>query len=164
MKFNWDASTFFKQLLAENKLAQEYGFRFCSVSSLDGFEEALGNMQSTRAFLCVSDTANGYTELNHSPHTRRVKTVFLALRHRLEDMDARAKAFDVLREIFRQILSKIILEKTKLEQECIYLDPRIDFSEIPQYFFSGCACAHFTLAIQVYTDLRYNPDEWTSTH
>jgi hypothetical protein len=34
------------------------------------------------------------------------------------------------------------------------------FSEIDRYFFSGCACAYFQIAVDVYTDLRYNADEW----
>ena len=51
-------------------------------------------------------------------------------------------------------------EKTKLENHCIYLDPRISFNEIDRYFFSGCACAYFQIAVDVYTDLRLNPDEW----
>ena len=65
-----------------------------------------------------------------------------------------------MRELFRQFMSLLILEKTKLEEKCIYLDPRISFNEIDRYFFSGCACAYFQVAVDVYTDLRYNADEW----
>ncbi|MBQ0062995.1 MAG: hypothetical protein KBS94_03070 [Prevotella sp.] len=32
--------------------------------------------------------------------------------------------------------------------------------EIDRYFFSGCACAYFQIATDVYTDLRYNQEEW----
>ena len=62
--------------------------------------------------------------------------------------------------VFRQFMSKLILEKTKLEQLCIYIDPRTSFNEIDRYFFSGCACAYFQIAVDVYTDLRINTDEW----
>ena len=48
-----------------------------------------------------------------------------------------------------------------VEREHIYLDPRISFNEIPQYFFSGCACAYFQVATDVYTDLRFNSEEWS---
>ena len=44
----------------------------------------------------------------------------------------------------------------------VYLDPRIRFSEIPEYFASGCACASFQVAVDIYTDLRYNQSEWLS--
>lgn len=117
-------------------------------------------MQQSLAFICVSDIANGYTELNNTPRTRRVKTIFMAMRHKIDDMRARNTCMDTMREVFRQFMSKLILEKTKLENHCIYLDPRISFNEIDRYFFSGCACAYFQIAVDVYTDLRLNPDEW----
>lgn len=157
---DWQAAAFFETLLAKNKLARSERFVFCRVSGLDGFEEALADMQTTANFCCVSDIADGYTELNNSPRTRRVKTVFLAMRHRAEDMEARADCMETMRELFRQFMSVLILEKTKLEQSAIYLDPRISFNEIDRYFFSGCACAYFQIAVDKYTDLRYNADEW----
>lgn len=158
--FNWNATAYFEELSAKNKLAQAEGFTFCRVSGLEGFEEALHNMQGSTAFVCVSDIAQGFTELNNSPHTRRVKTVFLAMRHALDDMQARQECMETMRELFRQFMSSLILERTRLEQNCIYLDPRISFNEIDRYFFSGCACAYFQIAVDVFTDLRYNANEW----
>ena len=99
--FNWDAVSFFEGLSANNKLAQAEGFTFCRVSGLEGFEEALHIMQNNTAFVCVSDIAQGFTELNNSPHTRHVKTVFLAMRHGLDDMVARQVCMDIMRELFR---------------------------------------------------------------
>ena len=156
----WNATDFFEHLTESNKLARQEHFTFCRVSGLDGFEEALDNMQQSTAFVCVSDIANGYTELNNTPRTRRVKTIFMAMRHKIDDMDARLACMETMRELFRQFMSKLILEKTRLEQQCIYLDPRISFNEIDRYFFSGCACAFFQVAVDVFTDLRYNGDEW----
>lgn len=78
---NWDASSFFERLASKNKLAKTEEFRFCRVSGLEGFEEAIQHLQSTANFIAVSDISQGYTELNTTPHTRRVKTVFFAMRH-----------------------------------------------------------------------------------
>ncbi len=161
LKGIWDATTFFEELTATNRLATAENFVFCRVSGLEGFEEAVNQMQSATAFVCVSDIADGYTELNNTPRTRRVKTVFLAMRHRVDDMEARSECIETMRELFRQFMSKLLLEKVKLEQNCIYLDPRISFSEIDRYFFSGCAAAYFQIAVDVYTDLRFNEDEWS---
>lgn len=157
---NWNSSAFFQELTSTNKFAKQHDFIFAKVSGLDGFEEALNALQSATAIIAVSDISQGYIEVNNSPHTRRVKTVFLAMRHALGNMDARQKCMDTMRELFRQFMSKLILEKTRLEQNNIYLDPRISFQEIDQYFFSGCACAYFQLAIDTFTDLRYDPTEW----
>ena len=74
--FNWDAVSFFEGLSANNKLAQAEGFTFCRVSGLEGFEEALHTMQGNTAFVCVSDIAQGYTELNNPPpYTARKDSV-----------------------------------------------------------------------------------------
>lgn len=157
---SWNAAPFFQTLTSTNKFAQSHAFTFANVSGLDGFEEALQQLQSATAIVAVSDISQGYIEVNNSPHTRRVKTIFLAMRHALGDMTARQACMDSMRELFRQFMSKLILEKTRLEQNSIYLDPRITFQEIDQYFFSGCACAYFQIAVDTYTDLRYDPTEW----
>lgn len=156
----WDAAVFFESLTSSNRLAQSEGFAFCRVSGLDGFEEAIAQLQTQTAFVCVSDINDGYTELNNTPRTRRVKTVFLAMRHAAEDMTARTECMETMRELFRQFMSQLILEKVKLEHKCIYLDSRITFNEIDRYFFSGAACAYFQIAVDCFTDLVYNPDEW----
>lgn len=156
----WNATAFFQQLTNTNKLAANSGFVFCRVSGLDGFEEALARMQKTKAFVCVSDISAGNVAINNTPRTRRVKTVFLAMRHRIDDMNARQNCFNTMREIFRQFMSVLILEKTRLAEEYIFMDDRITFEEISQFFFSGCACAYFNITIDVFTDLRFNENEW----
>ena len=159
--FSWNATAFFENLTQRNKFAQEKHFKFCRVSGLDGFEEALAKMLSTTAFICVSDISQGFTDINNTPHTRRVKTVFLAMRHAIDNMEARQRCMDMMRELFRQYMSVLILEQTKLQEHSIYLDPRISFQEIDRYFFSGCACAYFQIAVDTYTDLQDNSEEWT---
>ncbi len=47
----WNATEYFKHLTATNRLAKSEGFTFCSVSGLDGFEEALDHMQRSKAFI-----------------------------------------------------------------------------------------------------------------
>ena len=156
----WNAAAFFENLTATNRLARKEGFTFCRVSGLDGFEEAVNEAQTQTAFVCVSDIADGYTELNNTPRTRRVITVFFAMRHAIDDMDARNECVEIMRELFRQLMSVLTLERVKLEQNCIYLDPRISFNEIDRYFFSGAAGAYFQIAVDVFTDLRYRAEEW----
>lgn len=157
---NWDASLFFEELVGKNRLARQEHFTFHRVSGLDGFEEALHSLQTTTALVAVSDISQGYTQLNNTPHTRRVKTVFMAMRHAMDDMRARQECMDIMRELFRQFMSVLIQERTRIEKYHICLDPRISFQEIDTYFFSGCACAYFQIAVDIYTDLRYNKDEW----
>ncbi len=159
--FNWDAASFFERLTARNRLARDSGYRFCRVASLEGFHGALTDMYDTPAFVAISDETEGYTDIDNTPHTRRVKLVFLAMRHAADRMDLREKALDNMRELFRQFMSVLIREKTQLEEGRIYLDERIRFKEMDKYFFTGCACAYFQIAVDTYTNLEYNPGEWT---
>lgn len=157
---DWNASDFFLKLTATNRLAMAEGFTFCHVSGLEGFEEAVSEMQMHNAFVCVSDINDGYTELNNTPRTRRIKTVFMAMRHKAGDMEARTECMEIMRELFRQFMTRLIPEKVRLEQNCIYLDPRITFSEIDRYFFNGAAGAYFQIAVDCYTDLRIDTEQW----
>lgn len=158
--YDWDASTYFERLTSKNKLAQAEGFRFCRVSGLDGFEEALSAMQNTTAFVCVDELGAGYSQIAPSPRTRRVKTVYLAIRHPVDDMLARQQCFETMRELFRQFMTAFIRERTSIEEHFLYVDPRIQFSEISQYFMSGCACASFQVSVDSMTNLCYDGDEW----
>ena len=142
---DWNATRFFADLLKINRLAKKENFTFCSVSGLEGFEQTLHSVQTAKAFCCVSDIADGFTELDNTPHTRRVKTVFLAMRHAVDYVEARNECMETMRELFRQFMSALNLERIRLQQNCIYLDRRISFTEIDRYFFSGCACAYLSL-------------------
>ena len=98
--------------------------------------------------------------MNNTPQTRRVKTVFLEMRHTINDMTARERCIEIMRELFRQYMSVLIQEQTRLQQNNIYIDPRVSFQEIDKYFFTGCACAYFQIAVDTFTDLQYNEAEW----
>ncbi len=158
--YNWDATGYFRHLTSRNRLAKKQGYMFASVSGLDGLEEYIATVQSSRAAVCVSDISPGYTEMNNTPHTRRVKTVFLMKRHRIGDMAARAACMDEMRELFRQFMSHLFKERTRINQGTLYLDPRVQFTEIERYFAAGAACAYFQIALDTYTDLVYRDEEW----
>jgi len=160
LNFDWNATAFFQTLTQENKLCQSKGYNFAKCSGLDGLEDFLATMQTVTRAVLVSDISPGVTDLNNAPRTRRVKTVFFVCRHALGNMDARNAAMAELREIFRQFMSRVLLEKSRIEQGILYFDPRVQFTEISPYFASGCACAYFQIAVNTMTDLQYRADEW----
>lgn len=157
----WNAAEFFEKLTNNNLLAQKEGFFFGQCSGLDGFEDALKEAQEHNAFVCVSDISDGSMDMNNTPRTRQVKTVFLAMRHEPEDMKQRQECMEIMRELFRQFCSVLIQERVRLEQNCLYMDPRISFNEIERYFFTGCACAYFHIAVDCFTDLQFRKNEWS---
>lgn len=159
----WPAADFFRRLAMSNRLAASYGFAFCIVSGLQGFLDVISANGSYPNVIAVDDTSDGYAQIDNSPHRRMVKTVYLSMRHEAADQKARQACLDIMHEIFRQFMSKLIMEKTQLEQRMIRLDPRIQFSETDKYFCAGSACAFFQIAVDLDTDMRFNPDEWDDT-
>lgn len=158
---DWDSTAFFERLTATNRLARDNHATFCCVSGLDGFNECLGSLKSAKLIVAASDTSNGAFFMgDNTPHNDEVKLFFLAMRHKLDDMPARKKALNTLKELFRQFMTKLVQEKVRLEEQNLYLDDAISFTEIDQYFFSGMACAYFQLKVTTYSDLRYDPEEW----
>lgn len=160
---NWSAADFFRRLTANNKFARGHGFGFAVVSSLEGFHAHISAATKATALVAVSDTSAGAMEVSGAPRTRRVKTVFLFMRHKVDDAEARQACFDKMEELFRQFMSVLLLEKTRVAENRLFIDDRISFTEIDKYFFTGGACAFFQIAVDTFTDLSYNSDEWLST-
>ena len=159
----WSASDFFEKLVAENKLAVEHEFRFRKITGLDGLEEALASMQSTKNFVFVQENAAGYTALDNSPHTRKVRTVFIAMRYKKDDMAAYRRCMDTIAELQRQFCSRLILERTRVQENMQFIDPRINLQEVSQYLIPGTAICMFEISVDSYIDLSYDPSEWNTT-
>lgn len=159
---DFDSISFFRRLTESNRLARSHGFRFKVVSDLEGFSEALESMQDYIPLVCVSDTSSGTLSLDVTPSERRVKTVFMFMPHSLQNDPAfhRQRCFDIMRAIFRQFMSVLLRERTKLRLDGVYLDRHISFEEIDRYFFSGGACAYFNIALDKYVNLSLQPDQW----
>lgn len=159
---DFDAFAFFSHLTEANALARRYGFRCCMASDLEGFIEALQNMQEYTPLVCVSDTSSGEIYMANSPNTRRIKTIFLFMPHAIQDdwAKVRMECFAVMRELFRQFLSVLLMERARLRLSGVYVDSDVNFEEIDRYFFSGGACAFFQIAVDQPTDLQFNSQEW----
>lgn len=156
----WSAVDFYKGLTEHNKLAKSKNFVFARVSGLEGMVEAIGKMQSSPNFVMVADNAAGYTELEPTPHYRNMNTVFLAMRHKVGDMEARQRCLDTIKELNRQFCSKLLMQKTLLQENAQYLDPRINLQEAPSHLVPGTAICMFEVAIDTYVDMSFNPEEW----
>ena len=77
-------------------------------------------------------------------------------------MAAREKCMTKIRELFRQFMSVLLLERTRIKENFIYIDENVSFTEIDRYFYTGGACAYFQIYIDTFTDISYNQDEWTT--
>lgn len=159
---DWDASAFFKSLTEANVFARSHGFCFQSVSGLEGFMQLISESLQLKAVVAVNDSSKGQMAITDTPHSRKVKTVFMFMRHKAGDVKARDRCLSLMNELFRQFMSVLIQERVKLRQGSIYVDENISFTEIDKYFYTGGACAYFQIAFDKYVSLEYNPEEWTS--
>ena len=156
----WNAVEFFKDLVARNKLCRENGFKCTTISGLDGLEESLARMQSTPNQVMVADNAAGITRFDNTPHTTKIRTVFIAMRHAHDDMAARQRCMDIIFEIHRQFCSMLIQEKIRLEEDMQFLDPQVTLQEVDKYLVPDTAICMFELSVGKYIDLSYNAEEW----
>lgn len=157
----FNAFNYISSLTKRNRLARSLGFTVGRCSGLEGLYDLLASASSQPNFISVDDSSEGYIDPYHNPASRTVKTVYMAMRHAPGDMAAREYALSQMREIFRQFMTAIIPERVRLEEEGMYIDPRIQYNEIESYFCTGAAAAFFQLAIDTPTELCFNPDEWT---
>ena len=158
---SWDAASFFRNLTESNRLCQKEGFVFTEVSGLKGMSELLAAAQTAPNIISIDETSDGFAQIVSTPSRTMVKTGYMSMKCAPLDMQARRECFDIMKEIFRQFMTVLIRERTRLANRQVALNPRITFNEIDYYFAPGSACAWFAIEITIPVDMRYRPDEWT---
>ena len=158
----FDAHAYFCNLCNRNMLTVQHDFHACTVSGIESLQEPLQQFRQKTAFLAVDDT-NDSAIVQHSGgwFKKRTFTVFLMMRYRMDDMDDRRAKLAVCREIYRQFVSRMIVDKEDLSNELIYLNTaRIMSRELGTYFMSGCTGLYFMAEVLEPVDLVYNEEEW----
>ncbi len=156
----WSIEDYLRRAIARNRLMKEAEFVFRSVSGPDGFLDAADTFQSEPALFCVCDESDGAVTMNNSPVTRRVKTVWMCMRHAAGNPDLRRQCLKTMREGFRQLVSLMLHDRVALQSRGVYINPEITFHEVDSYFWSGGACAWWQVAVDVTTSLIFNPNHW----
>lgn len=159
----FDAIGYFKDLCSKNKLAVANNFFPCVCSGINTLEDVMTNFRSQSAFLCVDDTNDGATEQTSGGYfKKRTFTVFLLKQYKLNDMADRQKSLDVCRQLYRQIHSRMIIDKENLNNELVYLNTENILSrEFGEFFMSGCTGLYFMTDVSEPINLQYNSDEWS---
>lgn len=156
----WNALQYFTALAQANRLASSTGFKVTEVSGPAGLVSILADVMQSPDIIAVDDTTEGFSSIEASPYQEKTKTVFFCSKHEALDLSARASCLDLHREIFRQFLSMIIRQRTRLLQSYITLNPRIALQEIDRHFAPGYACSTFTMHVRLPMDLRLRHEEW----
>lgn len=161
----FDSEKYFSSLCDRNKAARQHGFKFCTSSGIESLQGPLDRFKTDSAFFCLDDTNDGQLFRGKSGgwYKRRTFTVFLLHRYRFDDEADRAAKLAVCRALFRQVMSRMIIDADDLGNELVYLHTEnVMARELGQYFMNGCTGLNFMLDVSEPVDLVFDPEEWLS--
>lgn len=158
----FDVITYFKGLCVKNKLAKVHKFYPCVCSGINSLEEVLQAFRRESAFFAVDDTNDGVTERRSGGFfKKRTFTIFIMKRYKFDDMTDRQTQLNICRQIYRQVHSRLLLDREQLNNELVYLNTDNVYSrELGEYFISGCTGLYFMIDVSEPISLIYNDDEW----
>lgn len=161
----FDTEKYFSGLCDRNLLAIEHGFKFCTCSGIESLQGPLEMFRKTSAFFCVDDTNDGamFRGRNGGWFKQRTLTVFILHRYKFGDMTDRAKWLGVCRDLFRQVISRMIVDANDMQNDLVYLHTENIMSrELGQYFMNGCTGLYFMIDVSEPCNLVYDKNEWQS--
>ncbi len=164
-KNDFDSEKYFSSLCQTNRLARENGFRFCTCSGMNSLQGPLDAFRTDRAFFCLDDTNDGalFQGKGGGWYKKRTFTVFLLHRYTFRDEQDRAAQLAICRRLFRQIMSRMLVDAYDLQNELVYLHTENVMSrELGQYFMNGCTGLYFMIDVSEPVDLRFDDKEWLS--
>ncbi len=164
VQVGFDAFSYFRDLTKQNKLTASLGFTPTTCSSPLSFEGMLQNMSKSKNFVVIDDTNEGNVVINGDGGYRKVitYTVWILMRYKQFDMNDRQEKLNTCRKIFRQFLSKLVIDKYHWQYEAYTytLSDQIDSREIGAYFINGLTGVEFHLDVSEPLDLEFNYEEW----
>ena len=160
----FDAFSYFRDLTRQNKHTSELGFTPTTCSTPASFEGMLQNMAKSKNFVVIDDTNEGNVAINGDGSYRKVMTytVWILMRYKQFDMNDRQEKLNTCRKIFRQFLSKIVIDKYNWQDNynTYTLSDQIDSREIGAYFINGLTGVEFHLDVSEPLNLEFNYEEW----
>ncbi len=157
------AEEYFGSLCAANRLAVSNSFRFCTCSGIESLEGPLDRFKTDSAFFCLDDTNDGqlFRGAGGGWFKRRTFTVFFLHRYTFDDEADRAAKLAICRDLFRQVISRMIVDADRMENELVYLHTEnVMARELGQYFMNGCTGLYFMIDVSEPVNLVFDPDEW----
>lgn len=158
----FNAQEYFGRICKENKLAVAEKFHFTTCPGIENLEGVINDLRKVANFFVFDDTTEGqnFRGSGGGYFRKRVFTVSLLRRYRLNDMEDREKQLSVCRELYKQIVSRLIKDKTDCD-DLIYLKTdSIFYREFNKYMFSGCTGLCFMLECSEPENLCYNAELW----
>lgn len=162
-KHFFDSIEYFGNLCRRNKLAVAHDFHFCSCSGIESLEGPLEEFRRKKAFFCVDDTNDGalFQGRGGGFYKKRTYTVFLMHRYEFGDMSDRRDKLAICRDLFSQLVSRMIVDADNMSNEQVYLETgNIMSRELGQYFMNGCTGLYFMIDVSEPVDLVFDNTQW----
>lgn len=158
----FDAISYLKSLGEKNKLSKANKFAVDETEGIEGLQPVMEKYRKTENFIMVDDSVDGSHDSNKVGwFNKRVYTVYILASFKDGDVSDKNSKLDMCREIYRQILSKLIADSDKYEYDLIYMrTDSIRYRELNSYNLGGMTGVIFMLAVDEPTDLEYNEEEW----
>lgn len=159
----FDTHAYFeKEIRDKMKLAVNGKYVYSKVTSMQHMEEVIDEFRYHTAFFAVDDTEDGFTfQTGGGYMDRKTIVVYILKQYRFGDMNSQKVALAECKMIYKNVLKKLIRDKSRLENQMVYLvTERIPYNEIPGIFANNCTGIFFTIPVNIPTDLSYKEDEW----
>ena len=158
----FNAEEYFKDIATTNKLCVDEGFHFCTCSGLENLEEAIDKFRKVSNFFIFDDTTEGqeFRGAGGGYYHKRLFTVSLMRRYRIDDMADRAEQLAICRKLFKQIVSKLLKDKEETEKLTYLKTDSILYREYDSAMFNGCTGLYFIVECSEPENLCYNKEEW----
>lgn len=153
----FDPIAYMQALHGKMKLTKDK-YRFEKVSGVSALEGILEHFKRSKFFFAVDDSQDGVTFRSGGAYfERRPYTVFILGKAEYGKMDQRAAVMEEAKKIYRNILSKLIKDKTTIP---VLNMENIRFFEVPPAFAFGCSGLYFIFTVENPVNLVYDAAEW----
>lgn len=159
----WDPSIYFREVVSQNKLAEEHSFSFVTVPSIIGAMMLASDRTKSVAHVAFCETSDGSTAqgLSAGFFRRKVFTVFILYRYDIKNEAQRMERLNICRELRDQIYSRFLRDSETLEDALSYsFQTSIQERDTPQFTLDGCTGTWFQMQVDIPVDLRYKAEQW----
>lgn len=159
----FDSEGYFRKLCESNMLAAENGFSFCTCSGVSALQGMLERFRTSKAFFCLDDTNDGNLFRGRSGgwFKRRTFTVFIMHIFDYNDMASYSKALALCRDLFSQVMSRMIVDADDISNELVYLHTdNVLCRELGKNSLNGCTGLYFMIDVSEPVDLTFNGALW----
>lgn len=159
----FDFHAYCAKLVKANKFAQVHDFTPCTCSGISQLQGVLDRFATNTAFVCSDEVTTGETFMNGKGgyFQRRTFTVFVLHRYSFGDEDSRIAALSYCRELTRQLQSRMLKDRRRLDDALVFLNLEdVPVTELGEYFATGCTGLYFMMTLSEPLNLCYDKSQW----